>query len=587
MQSYPKGNRGESHRASEPKKRRYQGNQFQTKEGKSTYNAEGDRISRFKNLEDMPINGGVSYKIVNLTSVFSAISEIVVCGTCKSKVTFEESSRQGLAFNIVVKCRCPEREGIPSSPKIRGSSTYDINVRTVFAMRLLSVNFEGLNLFCNLMDFGKDIGKTMYKNTTTKINETSEFVFNFCCEKAVTEEIALNQQAGEETPTDLKASGDGTWKKKGHTSLFGIVTLIAQGVGKVVDLDVLSNFCLGCAKNDKKNPDPDSDAHILWQYEHQLTGECTRNHEGSSGSMEPKGMMKLFQRSVKKHGVRYAVYIGDGDSSTYKNILDSEPYNNFTVEKRECVGHVQKRMGTRLRKVKKDQKLGGHGKLTDNLIKELTLYYGLAIRRNKDSTADMKNEILATYYHKISTDEEPRHEFCSIKWCWWLAREQARKDADDPEFEAELEHDPPLHPDVAAAILPIYQDLSRDDLLDRCLGGYTQNSNESLNALIWKFAPKHLHSGKEIVEIAAYIGASIYNEGYSAILWMMADLGILIGEKCHAYATSVNERREKKKKARLAQATHKARKARIEELTDAESDVEQLEDVFYAPGAAD
>lgn len=121
---------------------------------------------------------------------------------------------------MVVKCSCPEREGILSSPKIIGSSTtYEINVRTTFPMCLLSVNFEGLNLFCNLLDFDQDIGKTMYKNTTEKINETSEFFFNFCCKKAETEEIALNHQAGKEIPTDLKVSGDGTWRKK-RTHIF-------------------------------------------------------------------------------------------------------------------------------------------------------------------------------------------------------------------------------------------------------------------------------------------------------------------------------------------------------------------------------
>lgn len=98
------------------------------------------------------------------------------------------------------------------------------------------------------MDFEKDVGKTMYKNKTAKINETSEFVTE------VTEEIVLNQQVRQDIPpTDLKVSGDCTWRKKRHTSLFGVVTLIAQGVDKVVDLLVLSKFCLSCAKNDKKN----------------------------------------------------------------------------------------------------------------------------------------------------------------------------------------------------------------------------------------------------------------------------------------------------------------------------------------------
>lgn len=86
-------------------------------------------------------------------------------------------------------------------------------------------------------------------------------------------------------------------------------------------------------------------------------------------------------------------YIGDGDTKTFKAILDKKPYDNVEVMKYECVGHVEKRMGTRLRKVKKEKKLGGKNKLTDKLIKELTVCYDLAIRRNPNSVEVMYNAI--------------------------------------------------------------------------------------------------------------------------------------------------------------------------------------------------
>lgn len=125
-------------------------------------------------------------------------------------------------------------------------------------------------------------------------------------------------------------------------------------------------------------------------------------------------MIEMFLRSVSRLGVRFAVYIGVGDLSTFKNLLDAKPYGDDLVPvKRECVGHVQKRMGTRLRNLKKKEKFAPECKFTMALIKELTIYYGLAIRRNPDSIEDMRREIWATYYHKISTDKNPQHEFCS------------------------------------------------------------------------------------------------------------------------------------------------------------------------------
>ena len=45
--------------------------------------------------------------------------------------------------------------------------------------------------------------------------------------------------------------------------------------------------------------------------------------------------------------------------------------------------HEQRRLRTRLRNLKKEVKnLGGRGKLTGKLIDELSVYYGLVIRRN-------------------------------------------------------------------------------------------------------------------------------------------------------------------------------------------------------------
>ena len=59
--------------------------------------------------------------------------------------------------------------------------------------------------------------------------------------------------------------------------------------------------------------------------------------------------------------------------------------------KKECVGHVQKRVGTALRNLKKENKgLGGKWKVTDALIDRLQNYYGIAIRSNVGNLEAMK-----------------------------------------------------------------------------------------------------------------------------------------------------------------------------------------------------
>ncbi|GFX83803.1 uncharacterized protein TNCV_350671 [Trichonephila clavipes] len=156
---------------------------------------------------------------------------------------------------------------------------------------------------------------------------------------------------------------------------------------------------------------------------------CKANHFGNSGSMEVLGAMEIFQRSESLHGLRYTKFLGDSDSRAYKAVNEMQPYGDTGIEKLECIGHIEKRMGTRLRALKLKMKgkklndkktLGGRGRLTDAEIEKLQRYYKLAIRNNTDSINSMKRAIWATYFHKASTDAYPQHGMCPTNedtWC--------------------------------------------------------------------------------------------------------------------------------------------------------------------------
>ena len=125
--------------------------------------------------------------------------------------------------------------------------------------------------------------------------------------------------------------------------------------------------------------------------------------------------------------------------------------------------------------------VGGKDKLIAKLIDELRVFYGLAIRRKKDSVKDMKTAIWATLKHKSSTDTNPQHDSCppgDDSWCTWQkAKAQGKL--------AQYSHEPALSDDVLSGITPVYQDLSSENLLQRYIGGFTQNNNKSINAFIW------------------------------------------------------------------------------------------------------
>ena len=78
--------------------------------------------------------------------------------------------------------------------------------------------------------------------------------------------------------------------------------------------------------------------------------------------MEPDGADILWAQSEDKRSLRYTTFVGDGDLSSFGRDAQLSPYGpENPVEKEECVGHIQKRMGMGLREFVKNHnlKIGG------------------------------------------------------------------------------------------------------------------------------------------------------------------------------------------------------------------------------------
>ncbi|GFV46245.1 uncharacterized protein TNCV_261961 [Trichonephila clavipes] len=140
---------------------------------------------------------------------------------------------------------------------------------------------------------------------------------------------------------------------------------------------------------------------------------------GSASSMETVGTYRIFERSENHRKLQYTDYYGDGDSKAYESVKNM--YAPNTVNKLECIDHVQKRVGSHLIKLKKSVKgLGGKGKLTDIFIDKLQNYYGIAIRSNTKNLANIQSAIIAAFYHCCSSTEKPMHgqyPTGTDRWC--------------------------------------------------------------------------------------------------------------------------------------------------------------------------
>jgi hypothetical protein len=296
--------------------------------------------------------------------------------------------------------------------------------------------------------------------------------------------------------------------------------------GKVVDVEVLSKFCKLCKVHEDDDDTPKNNA---WKIDHK--SKCKTHYEESAPAMEPEGTRRIFVRSVDRNKLRYTEYFGDGDSKSHgvvQNVYNSGA-DGVPVVKKECVGHVQKRVGTALRKLRKENKgMGGKGKLTDKMIDKLQNYYGIAIRSNPGNLDAMKNAILASLFHCASSENNNWHTaYCpegENSWCGFM-RDRAKG-------TNEYKHGKGLPTPIVIAIKPIYARLSDDGLLLKCLDCKTQNQNESFNGMVWNRLPKQVFVGSDVLHLGVYDAVSHFNIGASASIKTLEKMGISSGDYC-------------------------------------------------------
>ena len=86
------------------------------------------------------------------------------------------------------------------------------------------------------------------------------------------------------------------------------------------------------------------------------TSTCNVNHVGSAERMEKEDASDIFLRSVDKRILIYNVFVGDGETSSFVRVKEA-CYAKFgecyVIRKEECVGHIQKRMGSGIREYKR------------------------------------------------------------------------------------------------------------------------------------------------------------------------------------------------------------------------------------------
>ena len=537
------------------------------------------------------IKGADGNRIIYLPALQELLDSCCVCQKCKAGrlVLAQKEEQQGLAPAMQLSCsKCKfSSSGTLGKRQIRGRSHfYDVNRKAVFGMRLLGHGLTGLKTLCSVLDMPPPMSKQTFDCHQSALHraakETGEQSF-----KQAANAVRLKRVECER-PDEIAVSTDGTWMRRGHSSLNGVQTVISHDTCQILDVEVLSKHCAQCTSQQARKQNGSISAAEFDAWKAGQSPSCSINTSSSAPAMESEAVLNLWKRSEEKTGMKYVHYIGDGDSKGFSTVSQAKPYGETPITK-ECIGHVQKRLGKALRELKKKLRteklsdgkpLCGKGRLTHKYIDRLQNYYGRAIRVNVGDVEGTYKAIWASLCHRASTDEKSRHEFCPTgveSWCLWQQKKAGK--------DVTVIHQDPLPEAVLHAIKPIYVRLSERPLLERCLRGATQNVNECYNSTLWKICPKESFCGADTVETSVHLSALMFNNGNSSLLSVLKGMGCSISPYLKAGLESRDTRRlyySSRKSSKGEKAARKRRGAVRMGLADTAA---EKEGETYAAGA--
>lgn len=143
---------------------------------------------------------------------------------------------------MIIVCNvCGKSESAMSSRFNSRIGLYDINIRYVYALRSIGKGLESGKMFSAVMNIAQprcrmDVYHDKLLNATTEVSDASLL-------QAAKEAIIENDGCA-----DVAAAFDGTWQKRGYTSLNGVIIVTSFDTGKVMDFECLSKYCNVCVR---------------------------------------------------------------------------------------------------------------------------------------------------------------------------------------------------------------------------------------------------------------------------------------------------------------------------------------------------
>ena len=151
---------------------------------------------------------------------------------------------------------CKNVEVLDTSDSVsRRGTSYDVNRRMVYSSIEIGCGYEGLNTLSSILNM-PCMTKSAYR---TQLENILEVLESECKDEMKRVGVNVRETVLKENgevdngqPVEIAVSFDGTWAKRGFTSLTGVVFVISLDTGEVLDYHVLSKTCQKCALKKSK-----------------------------------------------------------------------------------------------------------------------------------------------------------------------------------------------------------------------------------------------------------------------------------------------------------------------------------------------
>ncbi|GFX83071.1 uncharacterized protein TNCV_4986651 [Trichonephila clavipes] len=178
-------------------------------------------------LDDIPADDQSSVNIVidlNIISeLLKSMARCKYCNKCDSLITEDTRSRRGLCVSLILRCTfCGQAFTSMSSNST--NRVYDVNVRLAYGLRCIGKGSSAANTFCAVMNLPPP--PTKFQRYYGILLEMVSKVSDASMKKAVEETVEMKNNN-----RDITAAFDGSWQKRGHTSLNGVISATSLETG--------------------------------------------------------------------------------------------------------------------------------------------------------------------------------------------------------------------------------------------------------------------------------------------------------------------------------------------------------------------